>query len=83
MNALTTLYRNQLAENQRQGLCHVSQILELLLIKYGLDTQESVSTKSEFKFPEQQTATNPLSAPCKQDQHQATFAWFDTAEISA
>ena len=86
--------RSRLSLQDRQGFCHVSQLLEILFLKYGIDSSEkhdasgaspSIVGEGILQPAAQTTAeasiarTTAVSNSCLA---QTTFAWFQPAELT-
>ena len=86
--------RSMLADSQRQGFCHVSQLLELLFLKYGIDCSRLHDSSSALPAmvsgsilqpavqPESEVHLACTPAMANQRHRQTTFSWFRPAELT-
>ena len=85
--------RSRLAAYQRQGFCHVSQLLEILFAKYGIDTSglpdaagNSANVGDDMLQPATHTVSavpaNVTTAAPHGCREQTTFSWFQPAELT-
>jgi len=85
--------RSRLAAYHRQGFCHVSQLLEILFARYGIDTNElqesagqsTIAGDGALESAAQAVSAMPVNlttAAPNGCRAQTTFAWFQPAELT-